>query len=386
VGRRVHLTGSASPECDPDLLRWTHDTLRTFLTEHLRAGGSLIGQLGGEPYHPKADNLPRIFDWLAIETALAALRAGEVQPSAEDPLVLLRGSHRGFGQIPADRRPLYDELVQRQAVDLQLLPDTWRSGALIRQAQARLGDVLLIASGGAGVEHLADIYAAHGRAVVPWDVDLGSSGNDGTLGGVGLARKASVDASSFFRLASGHHAEARLMQLKVEPASLRESQATGLLMASLIADLEPPSAFCVRLLNPSVPLYTEVEDDFRTVVDPVLEGMGYRVVDLGHERQEAAWMNDEIFRKLDRAPLAFCDLTARRPNCFTELGYALGNRQRVILSAHDSERDQLPFDTDKLPCRFWNETEPVDLRREGLLSHISQFGTRPPIVQIASLL
>ncbi len=384
MGRRVHLTGSASSQCDPNLLRWTHRALRTFLGAHLRSGGSLIAQLGGEPYHPAAEDLPGTFDWLAIEIALETLRAGEARPSAEDPLVLLRGSRRGFEQIPPHRRPLYDELVNREAVDLQLLPDTWRSGALIRQAQARLGDVLVIASGGAGVEHLADMYTAHGRAVVPWDVDLGSSGDDGTLGGIGLARKALVDASSFFRLVTGGGAEARLLQLKVDPGNVGDSEATGSRLALLVGDLELPPAFCVRLLNSSVPLYTEVEEHFRTVIDPVLEGLGYRVVDLGRERQEAAWMNDEIFRQLDRAPLAFCDLTAQRSNCFTELGYALGNRQRVILSAHDTER--LPFDTDKLPCQFWNQSEPVDVRRERLLAHVNQFGTLPPIVQAASLL
>ena len=148
--RRVHITGSASPECDPDLLRWAEDALKAFLGQHLRAGGSLIAQIGGEPRHPKDPELPLIFDWLAIESAVEALRAGEIEPSAEDPVLILRGSQRGFGQMPASRRDLYDELVARGAVDLKLLNDTWRSGALIRQAQARLGDVLLILSGGAG--------------------------------------------------------------------------------------------------------------------------------------------------------------------------------------------------------------------------------------------
>ena len=240
MGRRVHLTGSASPQCDPNLLRWTHRALRTFLGAHLRSGGSLIAQLGGEPYHPAAEDLPGTFDWLAIEVAVETLRAGEVRPSAEDPLVLLRGSRRGFEQIPHHRRPLYGELVNRKAVDLQLLSDTWRSGALIRQAQARLGDVLVIASGGAGVEHLADMYTAHGRAVVPWDVDLGSSGNDGALGGIGLARKALVDASSFFRMVTGGGAEARLLQLKVDPGNVGDPEATGSRLALLVGDLELP--------------------------------------------------------------------------------------------------------------------------------------------------
>jgi hypothetical protein len=379
----VHLAGSAASECDPELLRWTHDALRAFLRRHFRGGGSLIAQLGGEPYHPVDEDLPRTFDWLAIEAALEALRASEAQPSSEDPLVLLRGSHRGYDQIPEHRRPLYAELVERGAVDLRLLPDTWRSGALIRQAQARRGDVLLIVGGGVGVEHLADIYAECGRAVVPWHLDLGSSGGDGVLGGIGLAKKALANASPFFRLASGAGAEARLLQLRVDACHLVTHEDAGSRLGALIEDLEPPRAFCIRLLNPEVELYEEVEQHFREVVDPVLGELGYRVVDLGHERQEAAWMNEEIFNQLDQAPLVYCDLTAQRPNCFTELGYALGNRQRVIISAHHSER--MPFDTDKLPYRSWSQSEAANERRDKLRAHIDQFGTLPPIVDTASL-
>ena len=95
-------------------------------------------------------------------------------------------------------------------------------------------------------------------------------------------------------------------------------------------------------------------------------------------------MNEEIFVQLDRAAVVYCDLTAQRPNCFTELGYALGNRQRVIISAQAKER--MPFDTDKLPCRFWDPAEAAEERRGKLRGHIDQFGTLPALVQTASLL
>jgi len=385
MARRVHLTGSASKECDIGLLRWAREALRYFLRDHLRQGGSLIGQLGGEPYHPANQTLPLTFDWLIVEAALEALRAGEAAPAAEDPLVQLRGSQRGAKQIPDKRRPLFDELLKREAVEVKLLPDTWRSGALIRQAQARIGDVLLTASGGAGAEHLADLYAQRGRPVVPWSIDLGSSGNDGAVGGgLGLARKALAESSGFFRLASGGGGEARLLALVVEPEQLGPVQNAGMALADLISDLELPRAFCIRLLNPDVKNYLEVEGHFREVVVPVLEDLHYRVIDLGTARQEAAWMNAEIFEQLDRAALVYCDLTGQRSNCFTELGYALGNRQRVIISAHEGEG--MPFDTDKLPCRFWSATETVDHRRERLREHIDRFGTLPPIVAAASIL
>jgi hypothetical protein len=355
------------------------------LRAHLREGGRLIAQLGGEPYHSADATLPLTFDWLILEVALEALRAGETAPAAEDPLLQLRGSQRGAQQIPAERRPLFDELLKLEAVEVKLLPDTWRSGALIRQAQAQIGDVLLTASGGAGAEHLADLYAQRGRPIVPWSIDLGSSGDDGAVGGgVGLARKALVDCAGFFRLASGEGGEARLLALEVRPEQLLPAGEIGAALADLIGDLAPPRAFCIRLLNPDVEIYRAVEDHFREVVGPVLEGLDYRVIDLGIARHETAWMNAEIFEQLDRASLVYCDLTGQRPNCYTELGYALGNRQRVIISAHTDE--DIAFDTDKLPCRSWSATETVDRRRELLRGHIDRFGTLPPIVAAASIL
>ena len=57
---------------------------------------------------PDDPSLPLTFDWLIIEAALESLRDGDARPSAEDPLVQLRGSQRGAGQIPTGRRDLYD--------------------------------------------------------------------------------------------------------------------------------------------------------------------------------------------------------------------------------------------------------------------------------------
>lgn len=383
MSRRVHLTGSASPECDPNLLDWANEALRAFLADHLRAGGRLIAQAGGEPRHPQSGS-PRTFDWLAIEAALDALRAGDADPRPEGHLLILRGSQRGYSQIPADRRPVLNELIEREAVEISLLPDTWRSGALIRQAQAEPGDVLLILSGGAGVEHLADLYAQRGRPVIPWHLDLGSAGGDGVIGGIGLARKALTDADRFFRLASGSSSEARLTQLRVDPPELGSAAERGGALAQLVRDLELPHAFCVRLLNPKIERYKEVDDHFREVVKPVLGELGYRVIDLGVEPQEAVWMNEEIFARLHYSALIFCDLTAQRPNCYTELGYGLGNGQRFLLSVH--EQESLPFDTDKLPCLPWSESEAVDERRSKLRHHIARFGDMPPLVERASLL
>ena len=69
--------------------------------------------------------------------------------------------------MPDHRRPVLDALLAAGALDLRVLPEGWRSGALIRVEQANAGDVLLTLGGGAGVEHLANLYAQSGRSIIP---------------------------------------------------------------------------------------------------------------------------------------------------------------------------------------------------------------------------
>ena len=77
--------------------------------------------------------------------------------------------------------------------------------------------------------------------------------------------------------------------------------------------------------------------------------------------------------------LFFVDLTALRPNCFMELGYALGNKQRVIVSA---EKDtKFPFDAFGLEAFFWKDTDSLSESRERLNSHWARNINMPSIVK-----
>ena len=125
------------------------------------ADGALVGGLGGEPLTVTQPELPIIFDWTVAEATLKALEAGNGFASTEDgQLLAVRTSQRALAQIPPRRKAIYDRLLELDALDLAFLPDTWRSGALMRRAQAELGEVLLIIGGGAGVEDLANLYNA----------------------------------------------------------------------------------------------------------------------------------------------------------------------------------------------------------------------------------
>jgi hypothetical protein len=90
-------------------------------------------------------------------------------------------------------------------------------------------------------------------------------------------------------------------------------------------------------------------------------------------------MNVEIFEGLHRAAVAVVDLTEVRPNCMMELGYALGRRRRVVMSALTGTR--LPFDQDKLPTLFWSESGSVDQRREEFRDWFRSHLDLPPLIR-----
>ena len=100
---------------------------------------------------------------------------------------------------------------------------------------------------------------------------------------------------------------------------------------TFLRKLSAPRAFYVRLLNPDIDENASVERFFRSTVDTLVKELGYGTCANGNRENEFAWMNKAIFDSLHHASsVVLVDLTAQRPNCFMELGYALGNIQRVL--------------------------------------------------------
>ena len=81
-------------------------------------------------------------------------------------------------------------------------------------------------------------------------------------------------------------------------------------------------------------------------------------------------MNVAIFESLHFSSLAIVDVTGERPNCFIELGYALGTGNRVLVTAEEGTK--LPFDQMMIPCHFWKPARPLPTGKRPLLN----FGKR----------
>lgn len=381
-GRRVQIAGSASARTADELLRYGHELIAALTQALCSEGATFLLNVGKEP-HSRPDDLsspPIIFDWTAIEALGECLASGQAQGKTDyGALLTVLATSKTDKQIPDGRRPLWNQLHDADAIRLEYIEPGWAAGAVRRARQAELGDVLVVLSGGEGVEHLAQQYVAAGKPVLPFDLQLGSSSEDGSGGAAQLASTALAHPERFVRLTDSVMAATMLSRMSTRNGAAPIETVVRAVI-DLLRALESPRAFYVRLLNPEVEEYSAVEQYFRNVVDPIVEHFGYTPVEMGRGPNTFAWMNEAIFDSLHYSSVVVVDLTGLRPNCFMELGYALGHAQRVIVTAMDGTR--LPFDSQMIDCRMWSPSTPDDQRKVELSAYWERNIDRPPLVKL----
>jgi hypothetical protein len=254
-----------------------------------------------------------------------------------------------------------------------------RAAVFLRQRQAVFGDALVILGGGTGVEHSADMYLSRRKPVIPLDLALGASRDDGTGGAVRLAKEARTGPTRFFRFGP---ADANTEGAALATLATRNGAAVACDIANRAVDLltkiARPSVFYVRVLNPAHGKFAVVESFFREVVDPVVNEAGMNRIEIGTDKSEYAFINVGIFESLHFASAAIVDVTGERPNCFIELGYALrGNR--VLVTAEEGTK--LPFDQEMIPCHFWRPGDSIADRKKSLVEFWEKNINRPQIVK-----
>lgn len=384
LGRRIQVAGSANGKTDPGLVGYAHEVVSNLVKGIMSAGGGIVVGIGREPRpEGSAPDAPSmLFDWTALAAGAQCLKPGFPAWPAEAGLpIVAASSEKGVTEIPDDRRPLYEELLASGLLHLESIMPGSRAAAFLRQRQAVFGDALVILGGGTGVEHLADLYLSRRKPVVPLDLALGASREDGTGGAMRLAKEARAEPVRFFRFSRRwtNTEGAALAQIATRNGAAAPSEVASRTV-SLLTKIERPAAFYVRLLNPGHPKFTVVESFFRDVVDPVIDEAGLRRIEIGTDGSDYAFINVGIFEHLHFSSVAVVDVTGERPNCFIELGYALrGNR--VLVTAE--EGTPLPFDQEMIPCHFWKPGERVADRKKALVEFWKKNINRPPIVTMA---
>jgi hypothetical protein len=382
LGRRVQISGSANGKTDLSLISYAHEVVRNLVKGVMTAGGGIVAGVGREPRPdgspPDAPSL--LFDWTVLEAAAECLKLGFCTWPAEFGLpIVVTSSEKAVSEIPDNRRTLYEDLLRSGLLHFESVMPGSRAGAFLRQRQAVFGDALVILGGGTGVEHSADLYLSRRKPVVPLDLALGASRDDGTGGAIRLAKEARSEPTRFFRFnpAFANTEGAALAEIATRNGAAAASDIASRTV-SLLTKIARPATFYVRLLNPEHPKFKVVESFFRDVVDPVVDEAAMRRIEMGADKTEYAFMNVAIFESLHFSSLAIVDVTGERPNCFIELGYALRG-SRVLVTAEDGTR--LPFDQAMIPCHFWRPGDSVADRKKAFAEFWGKNINRPPIVK-----
>ncbi len=379
-GRRIHIAGSI-PEslgvAPTDDVRLAHDLVEGLVRELLKRGAAFVIPVDGEKLRA-ADQMPICVDWLVWRTIATNLH---VRPGgAPNPLAIAVEHYKTQEQIPADYANLWDNLRGSDLVRIENAA-YWNMASKRMEAQAHWGDILIALGGSEGVLFLANLYHQAGKPVVPLNVPISNPETGARrLFSLGLS---STQAQRLFRsVEQTPHTWINRINFTSRTAVMERVR----LVVDLLEDLARPRAFVVRLLNPTVPEFREVDEYFNNVVQPVVEDeLGYEmtVVD-GHQPYEYSRIDQEIFTKLHRSQFVVVDITGMRPNCFLELGYALGRGLPTVLLG--KEGVQHPFDLATFAGLHWNVSSPTNERRREFREHWFAIRNRPPLVSTEPLI
>jgi hypothetical protein len=380
LGRRIHIAGSVpndSAVATTDAVKAAREFVELLVPALMQKGATFVVPVDAEKLR-SVDGLPICFDWLIWDTL--AKNLAKRPGNAVNPLAVAVQHHKNENQVPADKAGLWDSLRNSDLVSIDNASH-WDMNSKRMEIQATHGDVLITLGGGEGVLYLANLYHDAGKPVIPLNFKVGQpDGGSARLFTQALIRK---QAPRFFQCVGSQAPHDWVNRLNFSDRHGNPDKVST--VVALLEDLIRPTVFAVRLLNPKLPEFQAVEEFFISVVQHTCEQhfrYTLKVVD-GKQVNEEPRVDAEIFAKLHRASVVVTDLTASRPNCFIELGYALGRGLPTMVIA--AAGTKLPFDVDSIPTHFWESNETIEVRRRKFLEYWNANIKRPPLVELEPL-
>lgn len=381
LGRRIHISGSVIDDAAIALtgdVQAARDLVAALVKELIRRGANFVIPVDAEPLR-KVDGLPICFDWLVWKTIKDNLTLRPANVPA--PLAVAVQHHKTEDQIPDDYVELWDELRASSLIKIESAAH-WNMNSKRMEAQARFGDILIAVGGTEGVLYLANLYHDAGKPIIPLNLALCPETTGARrLYNFGLT---SSQTRRLFQIADDGDAHDWINRIRFPQRQAIADRVS--VLVEMLESLEKPKAFAVRLLNSDLPEYNDVQNFFDTVVKPVVEDeLGYRLVVIdGRQVYEHSRIDQEIFAKLHRSSVVLADITGARPNCFLELGYALGRGLPTMVMV--GEGASLPFDITTFSGLHWKTTGTVEDRRRAFREHWQAIRNRPPLVPTEPLI
>lgn len=381
LGRRIHIAGCVSR--DPAIATETNVAATRHLIERLtkslcKLGANFVVPVDKEVVRD-ADGLPICFDWLVWKTMSKAISTRPT--NTPGPLAVAVQHHKTEDQIPEEYENVWETLRNSDLVTIDSAAQ-WDMNSKRMEIAAKHGDILIAIGGGEGVRYLANLYHDAGKPVVPLNLPIVPAGaGSRELHAFGMSSAHSAKLFEIAGDACSHH-----WMNKINFASRHTNEQRVANLVDLLENLERPSCFAVRLLDPAHEEFQAVQDFFDGIVQPFVEdtlGYRFRVID-GLQKHDKARIDEEIFAKLHKSALVVADLTGARPNCFLELGYALGRSIPTLVTARSGF--EAPFDLTTLAAHHWVTNGTAKQRQRALEDHWKAVRTRPPLVQSQGLL
>lgn len=380
-GRRIQISGSVvndltvAPTADVEAAR---ELVALLVKELVKRGANFVIPVDAEPKR-NVDGLPVCFDWLVWKTVKDNLI--HRPQNVPGPFIVAVQHHKTEEQIPDEYLDLWDELRASQLIKIESAA-YWNMNSKRMEAQARFGDVLIALGGDEGVLYLANLYHDAGKPIVPLNLAIGAETKGARrLYAFGLA---SARTRRLFQIADDGDAHDWINRIGFPKRQSIPDRVSA--VTDLLESLDRPKAFAVRLLNPNHDDYTDVQGFFDVVAKPVLEDeLGYRLIVIdGRQTYDHMRIDQEIFAKLHRSSVVLADITGARPNCFLELGYALGRGLSTMVTAR--EGTNLPFDITTFAGHHWKANGSAEDRRQAFREHWNAIRNRPGLVPTDALI
>ena len=134
--------------------------------------------------------------------------------------------------------------------------------------------------------------------------------------------------------------------------------------------------------------HPEVEFMWNEVYEPIINSLGYLPVRID-ENDDGTLMPVQIVQYLNNSKLLIADLTMERPNCYFEVGFAMGlNRYSDLIlccrddhniydPGHDPKGPKAHFDLNSHGILWWNK-EKLDIFKKELQAKIKKRLSQKP--------
>lgn len=370
----VQIAGSISKDTDFNLIRFSHTVVKHLTYLFLENGYVVMTTVGSEDNikDSHSDSSSLVFYWDILETTYEYANSF---PKVSRNLAIVVSSEKLESEIPFNRQAMWKELLDKHIIRVIRIKPGWNAGAYKRQIQERYSDGLVTLGGGEGTEHLISIFSSNGKLVLPLDIPLGSPFKDGIGGSPMISRFEVSNPADFIPITSGETTN-DLINLSYsrwmdDPESYSER------ICSFVSKSLKIKVFYVRLMDEKATEFQSVERFFGEVVDVVIKYLGLTAIQIDRTRLIEPFLNIEIFKEISHSSYLIVDLTGLRPNCFLEFGFSLGLGKTAFLTAKTGTH--LPFDTNQIPCFFWDPDKLTSDTQASLISFLKRNVSRRSI-------